>query len=115
MPVDDPWKRSSVTSLTRQRLVPRERARDPDRESGPAPGAGSPGSETRRGVPRAGQPGLGIVAHGDDSGEAPADDGLLAPLGARVKRNCRDRPAGHLTYQTGHRRLVTNGDSSTVA
>src|SRR5208282_623260 len=57
----------------------------------------------------------GIVALGDDSGDAPADDGLLAPLGARAQRNCRDRPAGHLTYQPGHRRLVTNGDSSTVA
>jgi hypothetical protein len=27
----------------------------------------------RRGVPRAGQPGLGVVALGDESGDAPAD------------------------------------------
>jgi len=53
------------------RFVP-ERAGDPDRESGPA-SVLVPGSEMHRGVPRAGQPGLGVVALGDDSGEAPAD------------------------------------------
>jgi len=38
-----------------------------------------PGSETCRGVPQAGQPGLGVVAFGDDSGDAPADAGQWAP------------------------------------
>ena len=32
-----------------------------------------PGSEPLRGVPQAGHPGLGVVALGDDSGDAPAD------------------------------------------
>src|SRR4249920_2013511 len=48
------------------------------------PAAGScrssfPRSETLRGVPRAGQPGLGVVALGDDSGNAPADTGQRTP------------------------------------
>jgi hypothetical protein len=38
-----------------------------------APGAGSFGSEMRSSVLRADQPGLGVVALGDDSGEAPPD------------------------------------------
>src|SRR5215813_6978796 len=38
-----------------------------------------PGSEVLRSVPRAGQPGLGVVALGDDSGNAPADTGQRTP------------------------------------
>src|SRR5439155_2911972 len=50
------------------------RARDPDRD--PAlRRVLVPGSEMLRGVPRAGQLGLSVVAFGDDSGDAPADAG----------------------------------------
>jgi len=38
-----------------------------------------PRSETLRGVPQAGQPGLGVVALGDDSGDAPADTSQRTP------------------------------------
>ena len=44
----------------------------------PAPGAG-PGSETRRSVPQAGHPVLGVVALGDDSGDPPADASQRTP------------------------------------
>ena len=51
----------------------RERAQDPDSRCDPEPGAHHPGSETLRGVPQAGQLGLGVVTLGDDRGDAPAD------------------------------------------
>ena len=51
--------------------------------SGRAPGASFPGSETRRGVPRADQPSLGVVALGDDSGDAPADPSQRSPYALR--------------------------------
>lgn len=38
-----------------------------------------PGSETCRGVPQAGHPGLGVVALGDDSGDAPGDASQWPP------------------------------------
>ena len=47
----EPLRKSTLADRARARPASgwfvRERARDPDRESGPAPGAGSPGSETR--------------------------------------------------------------------
>ena len=48
-----------------------------------APGASFPGSETSRGVPRADQPSLGVVALGDDSGDAPADPSQRSPYALR--------------------------------
>jgi hypothetical protein len=40
-----------------------------------------PGSGTRRGVPQAAQPGLGVVALGDNSGDSPADTSQRALYG----------------------------------
>ena len=40
-------------------------------------------SETRRGVPQAGHPSLGVVALGDDSGEAPTDASQWTPHALR--------------------------------
>ena len=60
-----------------------ERASEPDRGSVPAPAARAPGSEMLRGVPRTGHPGLGVVALGDDSGDAPANASQRTPHALR--------------------------------
>src|ERR1700729_1597454 len=44
----------------------------------PASGTHPARSETRRGVPQTGQPGLRVIAFGDDSGDAPGDAHQLA-------------------------------------
>src|ERR1700729_1998608 len=49
----------------------------------PASGTHPARSETRRGVPQTGQPGLRIVAFGDDSGDAPGDARQWAPHALR--------------------------------
>jgi hypothetical protein len=81
--------------------VPNQRCVRVRVQAGPRirPGAGrwSPGSETRRGVPQAGQPGLGVVAFGDDSGDAPADASQYA-----------------LSHVVGHHSSSVSGISSPV-
>jgi hypothetical protein len=51
----------------------------------------------RRGVPQAGHPGLGVVAFGDDGGDAPADAGQRTPYALRhVVVHRSSSVSGHL-------------------
>jgi len=60
-----------------------ERLRDPDRKFGPGAGRQFPRSETLRSVQQAGHPGLGVVALGDDRGDAPANACQWTPYALR--------------------------------